>query len=149
MFCSQCGYKLSNDAKFCINCGSPTTDVVPVVEIKELAVAENKPPSRRMTRSIYIINILLSGLSAILGIIIFLNNDPASILFAILIYAICCTWQIASGVRRLHDFGRSGWWTVLFLVPIANLILLAFCVFKKGDSGSNKYGESPLKVATV
>ena len=40
--------------------------------------------------------------------------------------------QLAAGVRRLHDVGRSGWF---ILVPIYNLILL--CTDSTGD---NQYG---------
>lgn len=31
---------------------------------------------------------------------------------------------IAAGVRRLHDTGRSGWWYLLAVVPLANIVLL-------------------------
>jgi uncharacterized membrane protein YhaH (DUF805 family) len=30
--------------------------------------------------------------------------------------------QLAVGARRLHDTGRSGWWQLLLLVPVAGLI---------------------------
>ena len=36
---------------------------------------------------------------------------------------------LAISVRRLHDIGRSGWWYLLFLVPlIGPLVLLIFFV---------------------
>lgn len=42
--------------------------------------------------------------------------------------------EIAAGVRRMHDTGRSGWF---LLVPIYNFVLLC----TSSNPGSNKYGE--------
>jgi len=42
--------------------------------------------------------------------------------------------NLAAGVRRMHDVGRSGWF---LLVPIYNLILLCTA----SSPGSNKYGD--------
>lgn len=44
--------------------------------------------------------------------------------------------NIAVGVRRMHDVGKSGWF---ILFPIYNLIL----ALTGGDNGSNKYGPDP------
>ncbi len=40
-------------------------------------------------------------------------------------------------VRRLHDFGASGWYV---LIPIISWI---YAAFPKGDKGENEYGEAP------
>jgi uncharacterized membrane protein YhaH (DUF805 family) len=44
--------------------------------------------------------------------------------------------SLTTGVRRMHDINRSGWW---LLVPIYSLFLLA----KDGDVGPNGYGDDP------
>ena len=49
---------------------------------------------------------------------------------------------LAVGVRRLHDTGRSGWWLLLTLVPIANFVLIYF-LFCDSQPGANEYGENP------
>lgn len=50
---------------------------------------------------------------------------------------------IAVLVRRLHDTGRSAWWLLLYLVPIAGPIaILVFSVFDS-TRGPNAYGPSP------
>ena len=49
---------------------------------------------------------------------------------------------IAVCVRRLHDTGRSGWWLLLALVPIVNLILIYFYICDS-QPGANQYGENP------
>jgi len=50
--------------------------------------------------------------------------------------------SIAVGVRRLHDTGRSGWWLLLAVVPIANIALLVFLILE-GVAGPNAYGPDP------
>ncbi len=43
-------------------------------------------------------------------------------------------------VRRLHDMNKSGWWVLVGLFPVLNLILVIFCCFSDGTPGSNAYG---------
>ena len=54
----------------------------------------------------------------------------------VIIPTICVT------ARRLHDTGRSGWWLLLGLIPIANLYLI-YLLAQRGEKGSNRYGISP------
>lgn len=51
---------------------------------------------------------------------------------------------VAVLVRRLHDTNRSGWFALLALIPLVNLICLAWCA-QKGTVGENKYGVEPFK----
>ena len=47
--------------------------------------------------------------------------------------------------KRWHDRGKSGWWTLIGLVPIIGGIwLLVELGFLKGTSGQNQYGPDPL-----
>ena len=49
---------------------------------------------------------------------------------------------IAVCVRRLHDIGKSGWWLLLCLIPIVNLILLVwYCT--DSQPGENQWGANP------
>ena len=50
--------------------------------------------------------------------------------------------SLSIGVRRLHDTDRSGWWYLIALIPLANLVLLVFFCLE-GTEGANKYGEDP------
>ncbi len=50
---------------------------------------------------------------------------------------------LAVTVRRLHDTGRSGWWILLGLVPIASFILVVILCLR-GQKGANVYGPDPL-----
>lgn len=42
-------------------------------------------------------------------------------------------------IRRVHDFGKSGWW---LFVPTYKIILFAFI---KGDEGANQFGAPGIK----
>ncbi len=50
--------------------------------------------------------------------------------------------SIACGVRRLHDQDKSGWFMLLGLIPLANIVLLVF-MFLEGTKGPNQYGPDP------
>jgi uncharacterized membrane protein YhaH (DUF805 family) len=49
---------------------------------------------------------------------------------------------IGVGMRRLHDTGKSGWWLLLGLIPIVNLVLLYFFA-QPGSESANEYGDAP------
>jgi uncharacterized membrane protein YhaH (DUF805 family) len=42
--------------------------------------------------------------------------------------------QLAAGARRLHDTGRSAWWLLLWLVPVAGWIVLFIFQAQEGKS---------------
>jgi uncharacterized membrane protein YhaH (DUF805 family) len=51
--------------------------------------------------------------------------------------------SIVASIRRFHDLNQSGWNTVLYLIPIVNIITLGRLGFVKGTKGPNKYGLDP------
>ncbi len=50
---------------------------------------------------------------------------------------------LSLGVRRLHDTGRSGWWLLINLVPVAGWIINLIFDLQDSQPGSNQYGASP------
>ena len=42
--------------------------------------------------------------------------------------------------RRLNDANRSGWWSVLLMVPILNIFVWLYLMFAAGSDGDNDYG---------
>lgn len=52
--------------------------------------------------------------------------------------------SLAVIVRRLHDTGRSAWWLLIALVPIAGIIVLFVFTLFRSDPIANRYGPSPL-----
>jgi uncharacterized membrane protein YhaH (DUF805 family) len=43
-------------------------------------------------------------------------------------------------IRRLHDIDLSGWWALLGLVPIVNVLFGVFALVKPGTQGPNRFG---------
>jgi uncharacterized membrane protein YhaH (DUF805 family) len=48
--------------------------------------------------------------------------------------------DIAVYVRRLHDTDRSGWWLLLFFVPLIGAIVLIVWFCTRGTEGYNRFG---------
>ena len=51
--------------------------------------------------------------------------------------------NIAVGVRRLHDIGKSGWNLFFVLIPIAGPIILLVFFCMDSQPGANEYGPNP------
>jgi uncharacterized membrane protein YhaH (DUF805 family) len=52
---------------------------------------------------------------------------------------------LAVGARRLHDTGRSGWWLLMWVIPIIGAIVLIVFWATEGDAGPNDYGPDPME----
>lgn len=51
--------------------------------------------------------------------------------------------QLSAGARRLHDTNRSGWWQLLWLVPIVGWIVLIIFLAQDSQEGENDHGANP------
>jgi len=48
---------------------------------------------------------------------------------------------IIFSARRLHDFNMSGWFALLQLIPLLNIIMFIVIMLIPGTSTANQYGE--------
>ncbi len=48
-------------------------------------------------------------------------------------------------IRRLHDVGKSGFFIILALIPILNIIILYWCIAP--SDADNKYGKRPFEAS--
>jgi uncharacterized membrane protein YhaH (DUF805 family) len=55
---------------------------------------------------------------------------------------------LAVSVRRLHDVGKSGWFLLVSLIPLAGAIWLLVILCTEGENRPNAYGEDPKASAT-
>lgn len=54
--------------------------------------------------------------------------------------------SVALAIRRLHDIGKSGWWILLGVIPIVNIIgifVLLYFFIKDSQPSENLYGTNP------
>ena len=50
-------------------------------------------------------------------------------------------------IKRCHDRGKSGWWSLIAMIPIVGGIWLIIDLgIMEGDEGPNQYGPNPLRV---
>jgi uncharacterized membrane protein YhaH (DUF805 family) len=47
---------------------------------------------------------------------------------------------LAVSVRRLHDTNRSGWWILLWFIPLIGIIVLIVWWVQQGTPGPNRFG---------
>jgi uncharacterized membrane protein YhaH (DUF805 family) len=87
-----------------------------------------------------IISIVLNVLDNLLG----LAFIPGSAGWLSLLYSLAVLLPgLGVSVRRLHDTGRTGWWVLIALVPLAGAIVLIVFAALEGDRGPNAYGPDP------
>jgi uncharacterized membrane protein YhaH (DUF805 family) len=51
--------------------------------------------------------------------------------------------SLAVGARRLHDTNRSGWWKLLWIIPLLGWIVVIIFLAQEGESSDNQYGGVP------
>ena len=81
------------------------------------------------------------------GATAFMGGDPGSSIIGILgigiFYVLTIVISVMFAKRRLNDLNRSGWWFLLFIVPLVNLLLAIYLIFFPGTNGSNNFGPAP------
>ena len=80
---------------------------------------------------------------ALFCFIVALMLDAASSGLSILFSLGTLLPSLAVGTRRLHDSNKSGWFQLLWLVPILGWIPLIYFLAQEGEAQANQYGESP------
>lgn len=83
-----------------------------------------------------------SGMMAAGGDMMAMSSGMGGIAI-ILFYIATIVISIMFGKRRLNDLNRSGWFILLLLIPIVNLLLVIYMIFFSGTDGDNDYGPQP------
>jgi uncharacterized membrane protein YhaH (DUF805 family) len=87
----------------------------------------------------FIFSVILSIVDSIIGTKGVNGRGILSSLFSLAVFIP----SIAVGVRRLHDTNHSGWWSLLWLVPVIGWIILIVWLATDSMLGDNQYGPNP------
>ncbi|XLZ68004.1 DUF805 domain-containing protein [Massilia sp. SR12] len=72
----------------------------------------------------------------------------AGILGSLIIYPLMLAAPIILARRRLHDLNKTGWLSVLVLIPLVNVVVGLWLLFGSGDAASNDFGPAPAPNTT-
>ena len=103
-------------------------------------------PSGRIRRRDFLalkILLVVFGFAAFLIPLITIKEFAGTALLAWLIVSIYLDFVLFS--KRLHDLDYNAFWTILLLVPFANLAIVLFAFFYEGTIGENRFGPDPIK----
>ncbi len=54
--------------------------------------------------------------------------------------------SIAITARRLHDTDRSGWWQLLYFIPLLGAVVMLVFMVLDSQPGANRFGPNPKGV---
>ena len=161
MYCSKCGKPVQDGAQFCSNCGNPVNGTKPnnataekaknfFAEIQARADDLKGPEPVDFVKSIklfflyalnfkgrssrseywwgYLFNVLLSFA---------LNFVP--VIGGLLSIAMIIP-GVALSIRRMHDIGKSGWYLLMGLIPLAGPIIVLVYACTASQTEANQWG---------
>ena len=161
MFCSKCGQPVSDGAQFCSACGNPVNGTQPknataekaknfFAEMQARAEDLKGPEPVDFTKAIklfclyalnfkgrssrseywwgYLFNTLLSLVLPVIPVI-------GGLLSLVMLVP-----GIAISVRRMHDIGKSGWYLLMGLIPLAGPIILLVYACTASQTEANQWG---------
>jgi uncharacterized membrane protein YhaH (DUF805 family) len=82
---------------------------------------------------------------------VFTGEDPNAVLafytsgaglVLLAIFLVSFIISIIFFIRRLHDIEKSGWFSLLLIIPLVNLIFGIYVLVKKGTEGVNRFGSA-------
>ncbi|WP_144394720.1 DUF805 domain-containing protein [Pleionea sediminis] len=88
---------------------------------------------------IFIIPFGLSG-----GFLAIPSLEIVGMILAVITYIGLIVALVIVQIRRLHDLDKSGWYWLINLIPVINIIFALYVLFAPGTQGSNQFGPKPL-----
>lgn len=89
--------------------------------------------------------LLVAGTITALASVITKDAGIAIIVMVIAFYVPTFLLGFAMARRRLNDLDRTGWLSLLMLVPLVNVGLAFYLIFGSGTPATNRFGPRPVK----
>jgi uncharacterized membrane protein YhaH (DUF805 family) len=94
----------------------------------------------------YLFSFIIFVVLEVLALVAVSISNILAVLFGGLLFLVALGLlvpNLAIGVRRLHDIGKSGWFYLVSLIPLVGgiILLIFFCL--DSQSGDNQYGPNP------
>ncbi len=92
----------------------------------------------------------LVGTLLLIPAVVFATVFPDNIaaLYLILSYAAAVSFHILLSKRRFNDMNQSGWFSIVLIIPLINLIALIWLILGRGTESENRFGKKPCKNTT-
>ena len=161
MFCSKCGKPVDDGAQFCPSCGNPLNGARPTNSTTEKAknffaemqarADDLKGPEPvdfvKAIKLLFLYALNFKGRSSrseywwgylfnfLLGLA--LNFVP---LIGGLLSVVMIIPGVALAIRRMHDIGKSGWYMLMALIPLAGPIIALVYLCTASQPEANQWG---------
>ncbi len=73
------------------------------------------------------------------------GGSIAAVVFVLVLLPAYLAHLFSLHARRLHDLGKSGWYSLMCPIPLIGLIVLIYLLLKKGPETANQFGGVPSK----
>tara|TARA_X000001036_G_C20357732_1_gene675219 strand:+ start:81 stop:614 length:534 start_codon:yes stop_codon:yes gene_type:complete len=150
-YCQDCGKVIKIKAELCPYCGvrqsRPPTQTMSFGDAVTNCLINNYANFRgRASVSEYwlfvLFTMILSFFVGMLDAFVFGFEWDDPMWFSDILTLVLFLPSVGAWIRRLHDVGKSGWWTLLGLTIIGIIPLFIWSV-TQGDDYTNDYGEVP------
>lgn len=101
---------------------------------------------RRGRKSYVLANVALVGLAIavlIVGTILAFLSSGLSLVLMVPAFIALYVMEMIVSAQRIRDFGQSGCWVFLYLIPYVGFALSIALAFIPPNPGENKYGPQP------
>lgn len=154
VFCRGCGAQIHESAPMCPKCGALQDASSPAAEnqrertfVSSIAICFNKyfQFSGRAPRAEYWYFVLfttLVGFGAGFADGIWFGSRAR--VFSLIVNIALFIPSIAVWTRRMHDLDRTGWWWLMWFLPVIGWLILLIWACSRGTRGPNRYGTDPL-----
>ncbi|MBM6708777.1 DUF805 domain-containing protein [Ligilactobacillus salivarius] len=160
MFCTKCGAKNPEDAKFCYKCGNEMyTDKTtrPMVDDTTVTtdeiVAEEVNPlidfwtnivnfEGKMNRHNFWVAVFIMALINIVIVAVSYGTETMILWYLYDLFFLIAT--LSASVRRLHDINKSGAYVLLNLIPLVGQVALLIMLLQENEVDKKKVVDDPI-----